>query len=165
MVDMAHVAGLDTFGYRNPRRDVRVFEVDQPDTQALKRQRLQSAAITPPENLVFVPCDFSRDDLSDVLDTSGFDHSLPAVFAWLGVVMYLEKPDVVRSLRYIAGLPIGSRVIFDYALPPELFPSTRRAFYVGLLDRLAEGTAQPARRTARRPCRAGHRGLPSRQHG
>ena len=31
-------AGLDTFAYRNPFPHVRVFEVDQPDTQALKKR-------------------------------------------------------------------------------------------------------------------------------
>ena len=30
-------AGLDTFAYRNPHPDVRVFEVDHPQTQAWKR--------------------------------------------------------------------------------------------------------------------------------
>jgi O-methyltransferase involved in polyketide biosynthesis len=33
-------AGLDTFGYRNPYPDLRVIEIDHPDTQALKRRRL-----------------------------------------------------------------------------------------------------------------------------
>ena len=33
-------AGLDTFAYRNPWPDLRVFEVDHPATQAWKRARL-----------------------------------------------------------------------------------------------------------------------------
>src|SRR5689334_21746016 len=61
-------AGLDTFAYRNPYPHVRVFEVDQPNTQALKRARLQSANITPPPSLTFVPCDFATDNVPDVLD-------------------------------------------------------------------------------------------------
>ena len=36
-------AGLDTFAYRNPHADLRVFEVDHPATQAWKRQRLAEA--------------------------------------------------------------------------------------------------------------------------
>jgi len=131
-------AGLDTFAYRNPFAQVRVFEVDQPDTQALKRSRLQSAGITPPANLTFVPCDFAKDTLADVLPVGGFDRNQPAVFAWLGVVMYLEWTEVRETLRFIASLPSPCRVIFDYALPPEEFPWVQRIFYRKVLDRLAE---------------------------
>ena len=130
-------AGLDTFAYRNPFPHVRVFEVDQPDTQALKRERLVAAGIEPPANLTFVPCDFSRDTVSDVLGAAGFDQQLAAVFAWLGVVMYLEEHDVIDTLRVIASAPSRVAVIFDYAQPPETFPWLQRVFYRKVLDRLA----------------------------
>ncbi len=131
-------AGLDTFAYRNPFSSVRVFEVDQPDTQALKRDRLQSAGVAPPPNMAFVPCDFSRNALADALEAGGFDRTRPAVFAWLGVVMYLEASDVTETLRYVATLPAPTCVIFDYAQPPEAFPWLQRIFYRKVLDRLAE---------------------------
>lgn len=131
-------AGLDTFAYRNPFSSVRVYEVDQPDTQALKRRRLQSAGVAPPPNMTFVPCDFSRDALADALGAGGFDRSMPAVFAWLGVVMYLDASDVTETLRYIATLPAPTSVIFDYAQPPEAFPWLQRIFYKKVLDRLAQ---------------------------
>jgi methyltransferase (TIGR00027 family) len=43
-------AGLDTFALRNPHgtRQVRIYEVDQPATQAWKRQRLDDAQIEVP---------------------------------------------------------------------------------------------------------------------
>lgn len=131
-------AGLDTFAYRNPFPNVRVYEVDQPDTQALKRSRLQSAGIAPPPNTTFVPCDFSRDALADALAGCGFDRTGPAVFAWLGVVMYLDAADNAETLRYIAALPAPASVIFDYAQPPEAFPRLQRIYYRKVLDRLAE---------------------------
>ena len=130
-------AGLDTFAYRNPHAHVRVFEVDQPDTQALKRARLSAAHITAPPSMTFVACDFARDSLRDVLAAGGFDREQPAVFAWLGVVMYLEWADVRETLRFIASLR-SSRVIFDYALPPEHFSMVKRYFYRKVLDRLAD---------------------------
>jgi methyltransferase (TIGR00027 family) len=130
--------GLDTFAYRNPFSNVRVYEVDQPDTQALKRNRLQNAGIAPPPNMTFVPCDFSRDALADALAAGGFDRTRPAVFAWLGVVMYLEAADVAETLRYIAALPSPTSVIFDYAQPPDAFPWLQRVFYRQVLDRLAQ---------------------------
>ena len=38
-------AGLDTFAYRNPYPQLRVFEIDHPATQAWKREHLTSAGI------------------------------------------------------------------------------------------------------------------------
>jgi methyltransferase (TIGR00027 family) len=131
-------AGLDTFAYRNPLPNAHVYEVDQPDTQALKRRRLQSAGIAPPPNMTFVPCDLTRDTLADALANGGFDRTRPAVFAWLGVVMYLDADDVTETLRYIATLPAPTSVIFDYAQPPEAFPWLQRIFYRQVLDRLAQ---------------------------
>jgi methyltransferase (TIGR00027 family) len=131
-------AGLDTFAYRNPHPQVRVFEVDQPDTQAWKRARLGAANITIPASLTFVPCDFTTDSLADVLSVAGFRRDQPAVFAWLGVAMYLEWTDVRETLRFIASHTASARVIFDYALPPEEFPWLQRMFYRKVLDRLAE---------------------------
>ena len=57
-------AGLDTFALRNPHgaRQIRIYEVDHPATQAWKRQRLAEAQIALPPWLIFVPVDFERDD-------------------------------------------------------------------------------------------------------
>ena len=131
-------AGLDTFAYRNAFPNLRVFEVDQPDTQELKRSRLQHAGIEPPPNMRFIPCDFSRDAVADALAAGGFDRTSAAVFAWLGVVMYLDAADVTETLRYVATSPAPASVIFDYAQPPEAFPWLQRVFYRKVLDRLAQ---------------------------
>lgn len=131
-------AGLDTFAYRNPHPHVQVFEVDHPATQAMKRERLAAAGIAAPANLTFAPCDFSRDQLADALAAAGFDRTRPAVFAWLGVVMYLDYADVIETLRYIASMPPRSAVVFDYGQPPEVVPWLHRIFYRKLLNRFAE---------------------------
>ena len=55
-------AGLDTFAYRNPFRELRIFEVDFPATQVWKRAMLAEAAIELPPNLVFVALDFEHPD-------------------------------------------------------------------------------------------------------
>ena len=130
-------AGLDTFGYRNPHAGVHVFEVDQPSTQRLKRERLAAAAVLIPDRVTFVPCDFARQSLPAVLEAAGFDRTRPAVVAWLGVVMYLERKDVLATLRFVASLPVGTVLIFDYALPPAAVPWLIRLFYRALLKRLA----------------------------
>ena len=130
-------AGLDTFGYRNPHAAVQVFEVDQPSTQSLKRERLAAAAVSIPDRVTFVPMDFTRQALPAALEAAGFDRTRPAVVAWLGVVMYLDRKDVLETLRFVASLPIGTVLIFDYALPPAAVPWLIRLFYRSLLKRLA----------------------------
>lgn len=130
-------AGLDTFGYRNRHARLRVFEVDQPSTQTLKRTRLAATGVSIPDWVTFVPCDFTRQALPAALEVAGFDRARPAVFAWLGVVMYLQREDVLDTLRFIGSLPPGTAVIFDYALPPDDVPWIVRVFYRALLRRLA----------------------------
>src|SRR5947209_14481088 len=53
-------AGLDTFAQRRPElaSRLRVFEIDQPGTQAWKRQRLIDLGFGVPDWLHFVPVDF-----------------------------------------------------------------------------------------------------------
>ena len=58
-------AGLDTFAYRNPDDDLRVFEVDFPATQQWKRSCLRAAGITIPGSVKYVPIDFAKDSLKE----------------------------------------------------------------------------------------------------
>lgn len=107
-------AGLDTFAYRNPHPDLRVFEVDHPATQAWKRERLTTSGIDLPGQLTFVPVDFETQTLATELAHAGFSRADPAVFVWLGVVYYLT-PDAARAtLEYVAGQSGSVELIFDY---------------------------------------------------
>ena len=108
-------AGLDTFAHRNPYADqgLRVFEVDHPATQGWKRGRLADAGLATPASLTFAPVDFERQTLAEGLANAGFDTAAPAVFAWLGVVVYLTRGAVLGTLGWIASLPPGTEVVFD----------------------------------------------------
>jgi methyltransferase (TIGR00027 family) len=121
-------AGLDTFALRNPHgaREVRVYEVDHPATQAWKRQLLDEAHIELPPWLVFVPVDFEQDDLGERLTSAGFQQQSPAFFTWLGVVPYLTEDAIGRTLDYIASIP-EAEVVFDYMGPPAAFSDELRA--------------------------------------
>jgi methyltransferase (TIGR00027 family) len=110
-------AGLDTFAYRNPRPDLRVFEVDHPATQAWKRERLATAGIDRPETLTFAPVDFETQTLAAGLESAGFERTDPAVFVWLGVVFYLTPNAAHTTLEYIAGQAQPVEVVFDYLQP------------------------------------------------
>ena len=120
-------AGLDTFALRNPHGspEIRIYEVDHPATQALKRQRLSDAQLTPPPSLVFVPMDFERDDLGETLACAGFRRELPAFFTWLGVVPYLTQDAIDTTLDNLASIE-NSEVVFDYMEPPQAFSEELR---------------------------------------
>jgi methyltransferase (TIGR00027 family) len=121
-------AGLDTFAYRNPHAELRIFEVDHPATQAWKRERLQAAGIAVPAELTFVPVDFEKQTLSTELYRAGFQTSEAAFFSWLGVTPYLTREAFEGTLRSIAGLPGGSGVAFDFAVERSS---------LGLIERIA----------------------------
>jgi methyltransferase (TIGR00027 family) len=130
-------AGFDTFAYRNPFPQLRVFEVDHPATQAIKRQRLMQSEIEIPSSLTFVPIDFTTTKLDDALRGAGFDETKPAFFSWLGVVPYLERPAIDETFGYIASLPEKSAVAFDYSVPPESMSWTSRLIFNAMANRVA----------------------------
>jgi methyltransferase (TIGR00027 family) len=113
-------AGLDTFAYRNIHtpRGLMVYEVDHPSTQAWKQRLLAEAHMRAPDSMKFVAVDFERDSLGERLAAAGLRRDRPAFFSWLGVVVYLERDAVVDTLRFIASMPAGSGVTFDYRAPP-----------------------------------------------
>jgi len=133
-------AGLDTYAYRASLPDgVRVFEVDHPATQAWKRQRLAEVGISIPPHLTYAPVDFERDSLADGLGGVGFDSAQRTFFTWLGVVAYLMPETVFSTLGFIARLPGGAQVVFDYGNPPD--PIADDAETTAARERLAERVA------------------------
>src|SRR5262245_25679268 len=120
-------AGLDTFALRSPHaaRQIRIFEVDHPATQAWKRRRLAEAQLAHPPWLDFVPADFERDNLGETLVGAGFQQNAPAFFTWLGVVPYLTQDAIGSTLDFIASIP-NSEVVFDYMEPPQAFSEEMR---------------------------------------
>jgi len=131
-------AGLDTFAYRNPRPDLRVFEIDAPATQAWKRDLLRRTGIAAPASLTFVPVDFESQSLPEELAAAGFRADEPAFFSWLGVTMYLTRDAVMETLRFVAERPAGSGITFDYLTPPQRLPWRRRIGFYWLARRLAQ---------------------------
>jgi len=113
-------AGLDSFAYRRGRAGrVRVFEVDHPASQQVKRAALAAAGIEVPGNVRYVPADLAVDPLVRCLAAAGFDAAAPAVVSWLGVTMYLSAEAVARTLAAVAGLAPGTELIADYLLPED----------------------------------------------
>jgi methyltransferase (TIGR00027 family) len=120
-------AGLDTGAYRSSHSpDVTWFEVDHPDTQAWKQRRLRQTGIEVPPFLRYVSIDFETETLGERLAAAGFDAAAPSIFVWLGVVPYLTEAAIFGTLSFIAGLPGGAEVVFDYADPPVNWPTELR---------------------------------------
>ena len=122
-------AGLDTYAYRNPHPELRVTEVDHPDTQLWKRERLAEAGIPVPAGVRYAGVDFEREPLRLELDG-------PAFFLWLGVVPYLTAEGFAGTLAFVAGRA-GNEVVFDYAQSPERMAPERRAALRARADRVA----------------------------
>ncbi|WP_266158168.1 class I SAM-dependent methyltransferase [Dyella silvatica] len=123
-------AGLDTFVQRRPEiaAKLRVFEIDQPGTQAWKRQRLIELGFGIPERLQLVPVDFEAgESWLERLVAAGFNASRPALVASAGVSMYLTREAIAATLRQIATLAQGSTLAMTFLLPAELAPSSERS--------------------------------------
>lgn len=115
-------AGMDTFAFREKEflAKYKVFEVDHPLTQEDKLERIIRAGWTIPDQLTFVPVDFTKDSVKERLLDSGFDSSVKSFFSWLGVTYYLSLGEIDTMLSALSDLCVdGSSLVFDY--PDENF--------------------------------------------
>lgn len=121
-------AGLDSFAYRRHElvTRVRLFEVDRPDSQEWKRNRLDALQVEIPQSLVFVPVDFERETLDGSLRRAGFDETQPTFFSWIGVTMYLGLDAVELTLRAIASFARGTRIVLTYDVPASALSGMQR---------------------------------------
>jgi methyltransferase (TIGR00027 family) len=105
-------AGFDSRPYRlECLRDRRVFEVDHPATQRRKRARLTE---TESAGVRFAATDFLDGDLDPALAAAGFRPDQTTLFLWEGVTNYLDASAVDATLRWCAGAPSGSQIVFTY---------------------------------------------------
>lgn len=134
-------AGLDTFAQRRPEiaSQLQIFEIDQPDTQAWKQQRLIELGFDLPKWLHFVSVNFETSSWWEQLINAGFDISKPAVVACTGVSLYLTKDAILATLRQIATLASGSTLAMTFYLPLELMEEEDRP-----LQQIAEKGARAA---------------------
>ena len=131
-------AGMDTFSFRNGNSKIKVFELDHPDTQKYKLEKIKKLEWNIPENVKYVPIDFSKDDMIKVLYDAGFDVSVPTFFSILGVTYYLTLPVFEQTVEKISKISKAkSKLVFDF--PDE---STFDENAAKRVKRLAEITAK-----------------------
>ncbi len=113
-------AGYDTRPYRftNLNNSTRIFELEISPTQNRKKKCLVKAKIDIPENVTFVPIDFNKETLQNVLEKAGYNKNENTLFVWEGVSYYLEPTSVDATLEFIKNYsPKESLIAFDYAVP------------------------------------------------
>ena len=97
-------AGFDTMALwlQDKLRDVTIYEVDHPATQAAKRATL--AKLSTPANVCFVAVDFEQDDFVEKLQAARFDSSHRTLVSWLGVpwLMGCSRKKLKRTARHSA---------------------------------------------------------------
>jgi methyltransferase (TIGR00027 family) len=110
-------AGMDTraLRFQDRNRSAIVFELDIHATQRYKREVYKRKKTALPDTLVFVPIDFNKQRLADVLTQAGYREGQQTLFLWEGVTMYLEADAVDSTLAFIhSSAAAGSIVAFDY---------------------------------------------------
>ena len=110
-------AGMDTFALRYPelKDTLDIIEVDYPATQQFKKERLNQAKLTIPDNLHFLPMDFTRELSNDSLTPEGLEKR-KTLASLLGVSYYLPKRELFNVIRHVfTNLPTGSSMVLDYA--------------------------------------------------
>ncbi|MFW1690037.1 class I SAM-dependent methyltransferase [Acinetobacter ursingii] len=111
-------AGLDSFSLRLAQHypDLKIFEVDHPDTQRLKIQKLKQLGDIP-TNVEFVAIDFEKEALGEVLARSNYAQDRPAFYSWLGTTHYLQPETTLQTLSSIASFAAKqSEVVLDYSI-------------------------------------------------
>jgi methyltransferase (TIGR00027 family) len=101
-------AGFDARGLRMPEiaeHGASVYEVDIAPQLDRKRAALREAGVTTPARLAYVPFDFHatrfEESLASSLAAKGFRPGAGAVFLWEGVIGYIDRTAIDRTLRFV----------------------------------------------------------------
>lgn len=108
-------AGFDTFAFRNTNSNIKIFELDHPNTQKYKKDRIKDMQNVIPKNVNFVSINFNSESIEEKLIEAGFCKDKKTFFAILGVSYYLDIDTLSKTFESISRLSSnGSELIFDY---------------------------------------------------
>ncbi len=108
-------AGFDSRAYRIAGAErSRFFEVDHPNTSAVKKAHIARALGALPEHVTYVAVDFQRDRVPESLQAAGFNPLQRSLFVWEGVSNYLTEDAVRSTLSFIGSLAQGTALAFTY---------------------------------------------------
>jgi methyltransferase (TIGR00027 family) len=130
-------AGFDSFSLRRPdfAADLRIYEIDHPVTQRIKRQRLGEIQGSSPRGVEFIAIDLEKRTIADALSGASFLKEEKAFFCWLGTVPYLSEDAVFEVLRDLARFAAHrSEIVLDYLIPASRMTlNDRQALGRGML--------------------------------
>ncbi|MEA4916594.1 class I SAM-dependent methyltransferase [Proteiniphilum sp.] len=114
-------AGLDSFAQRNMSisSQIDIYEIDEPDTLAWKKEKLIENGYEVADNLHFVPVDFEVSSWWDKLLNKGFNINQPTFISCTGVTLYLTKEAIRDMLKKMTMLASESVIAIAFYLPME----------------------------------------------
>ncbi len=110
-------SGYDTraIRFKDSIQRTNIFELDAPTTQQHKKKLLRKHNISIPLQVSFLPINFMKKNMANVLSSAGYDTSQKSFFIWEGVTMYLPEEAIKETLAFIKNNSgCGSTVAFDY---------------------------------------------------
>lgn len=110
-------AGYDSrpYRFRDRIQNTKIYEVDAPATQKVKRQILSDNAIEIHPNVMFISVDFEQKGWFQSLLDKGFQQSLKTLYIWEGVTFYLAPTAVDSMLRLLKQHSSKESILsFDY---------------------------------------------------
>jgi len=110
-------AGMDTRAFRiTGVENIQYFELDSPELLKVKRSNIDKNIGELPSNVSLVPIDFISQDLGEELKKAGYALSSKTLFIWEGVTQYISKEAIDNTIKYVAQVHTGSKVVFTYVL-------------------------------------------------
>lgn len=86
---------------------------------------------------VFAPAQFASGALAETLEKSDFDKLKASLFVWIGGAGFRTFDAVIAVLSFIASLPRGSAVVFDYAVERTSLESPAQTALDALASRIS----------------------------
>ncbi|HEY6976061.1 MAG TPA: class I SAM-dependent methyltransferase, partial [Chitinophagaceae bacterium] len=127
-------AGFDTRSLRlDFLKQVRIIEIDHPDTSNFKKKIYQNSIGTLPGNVSFLQADFNKQTLDEIADIANIDFSPSTTIIWEGVTNYLTKESVDSTFNFTKKFNSPFNIIFTYIekevlFNPQNFKGTKQLF-------------------------------------
>ena len=110
-------AGFDSRAIRltDQNTNIIVYEIDTYFTLDAKTKQFRKRGIVKPENNIYIPIDFDKEEIILKLDDSSFNISKKTLFILEGLIMYLSEKAIDETFKLIHDYsPSGSLLVFDY---------------------------------------------------
>lgn len=133
-------AGYDLRGLLYKGENIKVFEIDQINTQKVKIETLNKADIKH-DWITYIPVDYSKESWVDKLLEAGFDKTKKTLFIWESVSLYLEADMVKDTLKKMTDLSSeGSIIAQDFYSKAFISGETSKGIKksLGMLEKMGE---------------------------